>query len=131
MGASNYTAENVMSALCNGVAFPVPAGTWVSAHTGDPGATGASEALTADWPAYVRRQVTSWNNAGIGVRKNGHQLTFPSHDGTADITLSHWCVWDAPTGGNPLNSAALETPRLQKTGDIFVIDTNAITWKQT
>jgi hypothetical protein len=131
MAASNYTAENIMSALCDGVAFPVPAGTWVSAHTGDPGVTGANEVSTAAWPGYLRRQVTSWNPTATGERKNGHQLTFPSHDGLADITLSHWAVWDAASGGHPLNSAALDTARLQKTGDIFVIDTNAITWKQT
>ncbi len=131
MAASDFTAENHMAALCDGVPYPVPAGNWVSVHTGDPGTTGANEVNTAGWPGYVRRQVTSWNKTGIGERKNGHQLTFPSHDGLGDVTLSHWVVWDAPVGGNPLNGAAFETARLQKTGDIFVIDTNAITWKQT
>jgi len=127
MSASDYTAKNVMAALFDGVPLPVPEGTWVSLHTADPGTTGENEVTTAQWPAYVRREVTEWNNTGTGERKNAHQVTYPSHDGFGDVTLTHWVVWDAPLTGNPISIGALETPRLQKTGDIFVLDTNAVT----
>lgn len=129
--ASNYTAENVMAALCDGVAFPVPAGTWISLHTSDPGTTGLNEVSTSNWPAYVRRQVTSWNATATGERKNANQITYPSHDGLADVTVTHWTCWDAATGGHPLFQAPMETPRLLKTSDVMVFDTNALTARQS
>jgi hypothetical protein len=129
--ASDYTAENVMATLCDGVPCPVPDGTWISLHTADPGKTGSNEVLIDAWPGYVRRQVTTWNKTANGERKNGHQLTYPSMGGIADVTVTHWVCWDVAAGGNPLFQAPLETPRLLKTGDVYVFDTNTITARQS
>lgn len=139
--ASNYTRTNVLNAMLRGVAFPLPAGTWVSLHTADPTSAGtpSTEVQTSAWPAYVRRKAegagalgTGWSAPNAqGESKNANQLTYPSHDGLADITITHWAVWDAASGGNMLTFAPFQTPRTLKAGDIFVIDANALTVSQS
>lgn len=136
--ASNYTETNVINALLRGVAFPLPAKTYVSLHTADPTDAGGGEVSLANWPAYLRREAeqggaigTGWTAPVDGASKNTNQLTFPSHDGVPDVTVSHWAVYDAPAGGNMLTFAPFQTPRILKTGDIFVVDVNALTVQQS
>lgn len=138
--ASNYTETNVINAMLRGVAFPLPAKTYVSLHTGDPtdAATPATEVQLANFPAYVRREAeqggaigSGWTDFGNGIAKNAKQLTYPSHDGIPDIGITHWAVWDAAAGGNMLTFAPFQTPRTLKTGDIFVVDVNALTVQQS
>lgn len=134
--ASNYTENNVINAALRGVAYPLPSNTYVSLHTANPGETGGGEVTTAAWPAYSRVEAeqggaigTGWSApaGGDGQAKNNHQLTFPSKDGTGTITVTHWAIYDAPTGGNLIAYAPLGTARTLNTGDIFVFDQNAIT----
>lgn len=136
--SSNYTEENHMAALCDGVPYPLPTGTWIALHVADSSETGAAEVSTVSWPAYVRRAAeqgdvigTGWTTTDIGERKNAKQITYPSHDGLIDVTITHWSAWDAPTGGNMLFAAPMETARLMKTGDILVFDIHALTAKQS
>jgi hypothetical protein len=139
--ASNYTEENHMAALCDGVPYPLPTGTWISLHTAAPGKTGANEVTLDAWPAYVRRDAeqggaigTGWTTTANGERKNAKQLTYPSFNPAnldAEITIVGWTAWDAPVGGNPLFGALLETDRLHKRGDVFVFDIHALTAKQS
>lgn len=139
--ASDYTEENHMAALCDGVAYPLPTGTWISLNTGDPAETGGGEVLVEAWPAYVRRDAeqgtgigTGWDTTVNGERKNAKQLTYPSFNPVnldAEITIIGWTAWDAPVGGNALFGSMLETPRLLKRGDVFVFDAHALTARQS
>lgn len=132
--ASNYTEANVINALLRGVAFPLPSKTYVSLHTANPGEAGDSEVTTDAFPAYVRREAeqggaigSGWSEPVDGVSKNAKQLTYPGFDGAAPVTASHWAVYDAPTGGNLLFYAPLQTSRTLQSGDVFVFDINALT----
>lgn len=132
-GASTYTKNNILKALLQGVALPLPAGTWISLHTADPGATGTNEVSTSAWPAYVRRKAeaagamgTGWTTPSTGVSTNTNQLTFPSNDGAGTVTVTHFAIWDAATSGNCLDSAALTTPRTLSVGDIIVFDVGSL-----
>lgn len=138
--ASNYTEQNHINAMLRGVAYPLPTGTYVSLHTADPtdAGTPATEVQLANWPAYVRRHAeaggaigTGWSAPVDGESRNVNQLTYPSLDGLADVTVTHFAVWDAATGGNMLTYAAFQTPRTLKTGDIFVVDSNALVVTQS
>lgn len=131
--ASDYTKENVINALLRGVAFPLPAKTHLALHTDAPGGTGANEVLVADWPAYVRKEAeaggligSGWDAPASGVTQNANQLTYPSNDGAASVTVSHWSIWDAATGGNCLAVGALTTARTLQVGDVFVFDINSL-----
>lgn len=69
--------------------------THVSAHTADPGATGASE-VTGGSPAYARKAIT-WAAASSGSKSaNG---TLPVFDIPAGTTVTHIGWWSAVTGG--------------------------------
>lgn len=133
-GASTYTKNNILKALLQGTALPLPAGTYVSLHTGDPGATGANEVSLGNWPGYVRRKAegvgamgSGWTTPTTGVSANTNQLTYPSNNGGASVTVTHFAIWDALTTGNTLDSAALTTSRTLSVGDILVFDVASLT----
>ncbi|HJV52788.1 MAG TPA: hypothetical protein VJ652_15075 [Noviherbaspirillum sp.] len=140
MGASNYTRNNVLNALLRGVTFPLPTGTYVALHTADPGFTGASEVSTTDWPAYVRRKAegtgaigSGWTASTAGSSTNTNQLTYPGQDGASSVTITHYAIWDALSGGNCLDSGQLKdingnvATRTLSPGDVFVFDVGTIT----
>lgn len=132
--ASNYTEANVINALLRGVAFPLPAGTYISLHTADPTDAGGNEVSTTDWPAYVRRHAeaggaigTGWTAPSNGLSTNTNQITYPGMNGVVPVQVTHWAVHDAATGGNMLFHAPLQTARTMLTGDVFVFDIGALT----
>jgi len=136
--ASDYTEANIMAAIFDGVAFPIPAHTYLALHTADSSETGAAEVSTATWPSYVRMQAeaggamgTGWTATANGVRKNAKQMPFPAYNGTPDLVITHWSVWNALTGGNMLAAGALVTSRTLKTGDVFEFDINSLTIQQS
>lgn len=132
-GASTYTKNNILKALLQGTALPLPAGTYVSLHTADPGATGANEVTVGAFPAYVRRKAegagamgTGWTTATAGSSSNTNQLTYPSNNGAGSVTVTHFAIWDALSGGNCINSAALTTSRTLAVSDILVFDVGSL-----
>lgn len=137
--ASDQTKDDIINALLRGVSLTLPTATWIALHTDDPGGTGANEVSTSDWPSYVRRQAeaggsigSGWSasSGGAGQAQNTNQITYPSYDGTADLTITHWSVFYDSTAGTMRLKAPLQTPRLLKTGDVFVFDINALTASQ-
>ena len=138
MGASTYTRNNVLNGALRGVTYPMPTGTYVSLHTADPGVTGANEVSLVAWPGYLRRHAengaaigTGWSESTAGETKNAKQITFPSNDGAGNVTVTHFGVWDAISGGNLISSGALNTPITLAVGDVQVFDVNALTITQT
>lgn len=132
--ASNYTETNIINALLRGVAFPLPAAVYVSLHTADPGEAGGNEVSAAAWPAYVRKNAadagtidTGWAAPTDGTTKNAKQILYPSMNGAGAVTVTHWALYDASTGGNLLAYAPLTTARTLNPGDVFVFDVNTLT----
>jgi hypothetical protein len=83
--AYNDTALNVMvDALAS-------AGTYISAHTADPGATGTNQ--------HGNRVQTTWGAAGTGVnagKRVGSQVSIAVSAGTQ---ITHWGIWSTVTNG--------------------------------
>ena len=132
--ASNYTEANVINALLRGVAFPLPSGTYISLHTANPTDAGGSEVSTANWPAYTRRHAEvggaigiGWSASADGVSTNSKQITYPGMNGGSSVTVTHWAVHDALSGGNMLFYAPLQTARTLLPGDVFVFDIGSLT----
>ena len=133
--ATDYTENNIVNSLLRGQEFPVPAAIYVALHTGSPGEGGAAnEVATAAWPSYVRKDAadgdaieTGWEEPNDGVSRNLKQIVYPVYDGSGDITVSHFSIKDAETGGNTLVHAALNAPRTLSPGDVFVIDVHRLT----
>lgn len=132
--ASNFLENAIIEATFRGAAFPTINKTYIALHTADPTDTGISEVTTTAWPSYARQDAakggavaSGWLASSDGVTKNALQLIYPVFDGTADLTVTHFSVWDAATGGNMLVHAQLATSRTVQNGDVFVIDTQKLT----
>ena len=114
MPASTFAGNKLLDLLCRGVAWVAPTRVYVSLHTADPGNTGASEVSTAAWPAYVRKDAANGGAVGTGftaaaskATSNALELLWPAHNGAANITVTHYALWDAVTAGNCLHSGPL------------------------
>lgn len=91
-----YT-DPALKAAVDGIAA---AGARISFHTGDPGATGASEVSGTGRPA------TTWATATGGTR-TGSKVSAPV---PASTTVTHWGIWSAATGGTFLFGGSLSAP---------------------
>lgn len=133
--ASNYLETQLFNLIFRGTAFTPPAKTWIALHTADPTETGsAGEVSTSTWPSYLRQdaakggaQADAWTVPSDGTGKNALQLLYAMYDGAAPLTVTHFSVWDAQTGGNMLVYAPLASSRTINNGDVFVIDAQKLT----
>jgi hypothetical protein len=133
--ASDYLEDKVYRNVLKGEAFTPPTAIYVSLHTATPGETGTSEISLGAFPAYVRLDAAKggavgdgWQAPTNGSGKNLLQLIYPVHDGASPITVTHFGLWDAPTGGNFLGGAALQSNRTLEVGDVFVVNPLALTF---
>ena len=132
--ASNFLENAVIESTLRGAAFPTISKVYVALHTNDPTDAGGNEVTSALWPSYARQDAakggsisSGWTAADDGVSKNALQLIFPVFDGAADLTVTHFSLHTALTGGNMLVYAPLQSPRTVQNGDVFVVDTQKLT----
>lgn len=132
--ASNYLENMIINSVLRGQPFIASTDVFVALHTGDPSETGANEVSTTDWPSYTRmdsKQGDTIDNAWLapdnGVSKNTKQMIFPVYNGVGTLTITHFSLYDAATGGNMLVGAPLDTARSIQTGDVFVVDIEKLT----
>lgn len=88
-----------LNALVGGL---TAAATRISLHTADPGTTGASEVTGGTYA----RVATTWGAASNGSSV-GSQVTL---NVPAGVTVTHWGLWSAATGGTFEYGGALATP---------------------
>lgn len=93
--------EATLNAAVNAIAV---LGDWITAHTADPGATGASEVAGG---SYARQQ-TTWDAPAAGDRV-GTQVAIPVPAGT---TVTHWGIRSAVSGGTWIGGFALPAPEV-------------------
>lgn len=132
--ASNFLENAVIESTLRGAAFPAITKVYVAMHTNNPTDAGGNEVTSALWPSYARQDAakggsisSGWTAAADGVSKNALQLIFPVFDGAADLTVTHFSLHTALTGGNMLVYAPLQSPRTVQNGDVFVVDTQKLT----
>src|SRR5689334_20087907 len=76
---------------------------YVSIHSGDPGTTGANELAGGSYA----RQAKTWNAASGGNLDDSNAPTFNI---PPNASISHFGLWDSPTGGTFLGGGTLSTP---------------------
>lgn len=75
--------------------------------------------------AYARVKITGLTAPSSGVVKNGSALDFS--ESTAPWgTCTHWCIFDAATGGNLLMYDQLTGSRNVETGSIVRVKANSM-----
>lgn len=112
LSATNY-ANKILDHMHRGVASTAPAGNFVKLHTGDPGASGASNASSVT----TRPAVTFAAASAGSVSMNGTPPSWTNWAGTNGEVVSHISIHDANTAGNFLASSALTANKTVNTGD--------------
>jgi len=119
MTASNFL-ENAWLNTLRGTAFSV-AGTWVKLHLGNPG-----EDCTGSPAAETTRRPVTFAAASAGTMASSAAVTWTSVSTTE--TYSHFSVWSALTGGNPLGYGALTSSKAITAGDDATFPLGLLTW---
>lgn len=128
MPASTYAGNAILNCFLRGVAPTPPSDVFISLHTANPGNSGGGEITIAAWPAYVRRDAS----AGAGVADAfspstakssdiAQEVLWPAHNGVANVTITHYAIWDAISGGNCLFYGALTVPKVLQPTDELVV----------
>jgi hypothetical protein len=71
------------------------------------------------------RQAIAFDAAAAGATSNTGTVSFPVCGGSWG-TISHWAVYDAPTGGNLLYFGEFPAPSAFGLGEQLVIDAGAL-----
>lgn len=106
VGFSVAAANSALDA--QGTAYP-----WVKLHTGDPGASGTSNAATET----TRKQAT-WGSAAAAAKTTTADLVWTSVAGSEDFT--HVSYWTASSGGS-FGGSGTVTANAVSLGDTFTI----------
>lgn len=121
-GMSTYLAQKLGAHTLQGLAYPPPAGTYLALFVADPTDDNVTaneiNPATATW--YAREQITAWS-APIGsgtIFLNSNTITFNTVTGAA-ITISHYGIYDAVSGGNLLDSGPLVATKVLQIDDVF------------
>ena len=122
MSASDYWENVILDTL-------IETNLWVGLSTADPGEDAATLAEPSG-NGYARVAVTAatWDAASGGSKDNGAAITFAEASGNWG-TITHFCLFDAVSGGNMLASAELTGGVSVTTGKIprFVAAAFAVT----
>jgi hypothetical protein len=92
MAMSTANADAILNALLRNVSFAGPAALFLSIHSSDPGATGASE-----FTNYTgTRPSVAFSAAASGTITSSNQQDYTSMGAT---TITHYGLWSAASGG--------------------------------
>ena len=120
MSLSNYLENQLLNHI-RGVAYSVPAGLYVKLHLGDPGEDCVNNAAAETTRKLVAFGAASGGSMSATGSPVAQWTNFPANE-----TVSHFSVWDAVSGGNPLGKGALSSSSILQIGDTLQL--NALTW---
>lgn len=118
---TNYLENALLDHIRGGTAFTQPTNLFVKLHIGDPG-----EDATGNPAGETDRIDVNFGAASGGSMSNSGEVLWTAVS-TAE-TYSHFSIWDASTGGNPLGYAALTTPRTVAVGEDARFAVGALVW---
>lgn len=132
---SDYAEQGILGYLLRGGTFNQPTGTYVALFTSDPTDAGTGNEVADS--AYARQDAadggaisTGWtapSESGSGyVSSNAKALEFPAiADG--QVTVTHFGIYDAATGGNLLFHGAFTTSKTLDVDDVASLAAGSIT----
>lgn len=120
-GFSNYLEDGLVNATLRGGTYTGGA-VYVALFKTDP--TDANTGAELTDPSYVRQRAHAtvvsdgFTAPANGVSSNTRTLTFPAITGV-QVTLTHWGIFDALTGGNLLYHAPLQVAKTLDPSDVL------------
>lgn len=129
MTATTATGNAMLETLLRGAAYTPPTATYIAFHTASPGATGnANEITAAAVPLYTRIDAalgaaigTGFTAAASKASENAKDLLLPKNTGGADVTITHFSIWDHPTAGGARIYGSLVAPKIWRVGDECIV----------
>lgn len=117
VGQSTTHAHGILN-LLRATTYTAPAGVYLKAHTGDPGAAG-----TANASAETTRKAVTFGapSAGSSVAP---AVSWASWSAGSE-TITHVSLWDALTSGTFLQSGALAVSKSVTNGDTLNVTVTA------
>lgn len=117
MALSTYAANKILDHLNGKAALAMPTA-HIALFTSNPGVTGAGAETT--YPGYARAATTTatWAAAAAAASDSAAQISFPAKTGGADVTITHWAIFDAAAAGNLIQFGAFIAAKTYQTGDI-------------
>ena len=132
-GFSDYSAQATINYWLLGTAMPAVSGRYMALFTADPKDDNSGTATEVSGAWYARQTANSWtapvsNPDGTSgtVTQNSAQITFPAVTGSA-VTVTHWGLYDAPTGGHLMYSGALSSSKTLQVSDVMTLGANQLT----
>ena len=121
MAYSITYANKVLAKIFNGTAFSFTP--YLSLHTSDPGATGASEVSGGSY-ARVNASTLFGTAATTGSLSisSGFSIT-----GMPGVTVTHVGIWDAASSGNFVEGGPLTAPMIVASGQGFSVSSGQLT----
>lgn len=121
-GLTLYSQRKLLDHVFGGPTFTVPTTVYLGLSTGASG-----ETLT-EWSdsSYTRQDLTV-GSAAAGVIASTGTETFSAAVVDADVTLTHYGIWDDVSVGNLLVYGSLNTPRSVAVGDSVTLAVGACT----
>jgi hypothetical protein len=125
-GFSTYLSQKLIDVTLRGQAYTPPTNLFLALFTADPtdGNVTANEVSALAWTTYARQATGAWaaaGGAGGNMTSNSNPVQFPAVAGNA-VTVSHWGIYDASTGGNLLYSGAITGgSKTLNVGDVLTV----------
>ncbi len=107
-------ANKILDNLTGKAAWTSPTNLYISAHTGDPGATGASEHGGTAAYARIETDAADWDAAAAGHIQNTNVLSHPMATAAYSANITHFGIWDHATNttaANFVGGGALTAPK--------------------
>ncbi|MDA4845949.1 phage tail fiber protein [Hoeflea poritis] len=128
MGTTTFLGAAILNEVFRATNYAPPSTVYVSLHTADPGDNGANEVTVGAFPAYAREDAAqggaataAWGAPSSNQISNLLELLWEIHNGAGAITVTHFGLWDAASGGNCLYTGAVTASKTLNVGDQFVI----------
>jgi len=127
---SDYLENTLANSVLRGNNFTAPSTLYLALFTTDP--TDAGTGTEVADSAYLRQDMakgdavsTAFVAPSDGVTSNAKLIQFPPiADG--NVTITHYALYDAATGGNMLIHAPLTTSKNMEVGDVVSFDIGAL-----
>jgi hypothetical protein len=119
---SNYLENALINVTLRATAYTAPTTVYVGLYTTDP--TDANTGTEVSGGSYARTAVT-FGAPSDGVTTNSAAVEFPQASGTWG-TVGWIGLLDASTAGNLLYHTPLDVSKTISSGDIFKINTSAL-----
>lgn len=124
-----YTQQHVLDQIFGATAWSAPATLYVALSTAAYTATVAEPSGNAYARVAVTNNSTNWpasTGSNPASKSNGTSITFPTATGSWG-TIQSWAIYDASTGGNCLDQAALDVNKTIGSGDTLAFAVGALT----